>query len=74
MWFHAHKFDYNHELTIRTSFLDPENMDKDTNIDFLPRIFRRYGVSRSCSFFAQAAILSFAHKVKLPNGTRVASG
>ena len=62
---------FNYKLIVITGFLDPENMGKDTKIDFLSQILRKLWGIEYLAYFAQTAILFFAYMTeKLLNATR----
>ena len=49
------------KINVRTGFLDPENMGKDTKIDFLSQILRKLLGIEYLAHLDQTAILSFAY-------------
>ena len=63
----------NYELNVKTDFLDPENMGKDTKSDFLSQILRKLWGIEYLANFAQKAISFFACMTeKLLKGAGVA--
>ena len=64
---------FNYKLNVKTSFLDPENMGKDTKSDFLSQILRKLWGIEYLARLAQTAISFFAYmREKLLKGTGVA--
>ena len=55
---------FNYKLNIKTGFLDPENMGKDTKIDFLSQILRKLWGLECLAHFAQTGILFFAYMIE----------
>ena len=49
------------QISVRTGFLNPENMGKDTKIEFLSQIYRKLWVIKHLAHLAQTAILIFAY-------------
>ena len=49
------------KISVRTGFLNPENMGKDTKIEFLSQIFRKLWGIEYLAHLAQTAILIFAY-------------
>ena len=63
---------FNCKLNVRTSFLDSENMGKDTKTDFLPQILRKLWGLEYLAHLAQTVILFFAYMTeKFLNGAGV---
>ena len=52
---------FNYKLNVRTGFLDPENMGKDTNSDFLSQILGMLWGIEYLAHLAQTAISIFAY-------------
>ena len=52
---------FNCKINVRTGFLDPENMGKDTKIDFLSQILRRLRGTEYFAKLALTAIIFFAY-------------
>ena len=50
-----------YKSNVRTGFLDPENMGKDTKSDFLSQILWKLWGVEYLAHFAQTAILFFAY-------------
>ena len=57
---HLKKKIFNCKINVRTGFRDPENMGKDTNIDFLSQILRKLWGIAYLAHLAQTAIIFFA--------------
>ena len=55
--FYAYRYGYNHKFNVRISFQGPDNMGKDTKIDFLLQILKRLSGIKDLAHFSQAAIL-----------------
>ena len=51
----------NSKINVRTGFLDPESMGKDTNIDFVSQILRKLLGIEYLAHLAQMAILFFTY-------------
>ena len=49
------------KINVRTGFLDPENMDKDTKIDFLSQVLRKLWGIEYLARLAQADIFFFGY-------------
>ena len=64
---------FNYKLNVKTGFLDPENMGKDTKSDFLSQILRKLWGIEYRAHLAQMAISFFACMTeKLLKGAGVA--
>ena len=64
---------FNYKLNVKTCFLDPENMGKDTKSDFLSQILRKLWGIEYLAHLAQTAISFFAYMTeKLLKGAGVA--
>ena len=66
---------FNYKLNVKTGFLDPENMGKDTKSDFLSQILRKLWVidHEYLAHLAQTAISFFAYMTeRLLKGAGVA--
>ena len=63
----------NYKFNVKTGFLNPENMGKDTKSDFLSQILRKLWGTEYLAHLAQTVISFFAHMTeKLLKGARVA--
>ena len=49
-------FFFSYKLNVKTGFLDPKNMDKDTKSDFLSQILRKLWGIEYLAHLAQLAI------------------
>ena len=64
---------FNCKLNVRTGFLDPQNMGKETKIDFLSQILKKLWGIEYLAYLAQTTILFFAYMPeKLLKGAAVA--
>ena len=64
---------FNYKLNVRTGFLDPESMGKDTKSDFLSQLSRKLLGIEFLAHLAQTAISLFAYMTeKLLKGAGVA--
>ena len=61
---------FNYKLNVKTGFLDPENMGKDTKSDFLSQMLRKLWGIEYLARLAQTAI-SFCMTEKLLKGAGV---
>ena len=52
---------FSYKLNVRTGFLDPVNMGKDTKSDFLSQILRKLWSIEYLAHLAQTTILLFAY-------------
>ena len=50
---------FNYKISVKTDFLDPENLGKDTKIDFLLQILRKLWRTEDLGHLVQSAILLF---------------
>ena len=66
MCFYAYRYGYNPKVNVIISFPGPNNMGKDTKIDFLLQILRKLWVFKILLTFLRRPILFFAHKKNCP--------
>ena len=52
---------FNYKLYVKTGFLNPDNMGKDTKSDFLSQILRKLWGTEYLAHLAQTAISFFAY-------------